>query len=171
MSINNYNKTTVLLSALFLFQLSFGQSISPKAITSVGASNASSNITVSYTVGEISVKGLSNGNINLGQGFTSSAVQSTTVTAIQETDKELLQVKIYPNPASDFLFLDIENSKDPNIQISIYDISGKLISKETYVAQNNHIGINTQQWQTGSYLLQLSNSAGLTLGSYNILKK
>ncbi len=171
MSINSCNKTTALLSALFLFQLSFGQSISPKAITSAGASNASSNTKVSYTVGEISVKGLSNGNINLGQGFTSSAVQSTTVTAIQEPIKELLQVKLYPNPASDLLFLDIENCKDSNIQISIYDISGKLISKETYVAQNNHIGINTQHWQTGSYLLQLSNSAGLTLGSYNILKK
>lgn len=134
-------------------------------------SSASTNIKVSYTVGEISVKSLSNGNINLGQGFTSSAVQSTTVTAIQEADKELLQVKLYPNPSSDLFFVHIENCKAPNIQISIYDMNGKLMSKELYVAQNNHIGINTQHWQTGSYLLQLSNSAGLTLGSYIILKK
>lgn len=171
MSVNSYNKTTALLCALFFFQLSFGQSVSPNAITSAGASNASSNTKVSYTVGEISVKGIGNGNTNLGQGFTASAVQSTTVTAIQEPDKELLQVKLYPNPTSDLLFVDIENSKEPNIQISIYDISGKLISKETYVALNNHIGINTQHWQAGSYILQLSNSADLTLGSYSIIKK
>lgn len=149
----------------------FSQDIRPSSILTSGTSLNQNGIKLSYTVGDISVKGLSNGNSNLGQGFTSSAVQSTTVTAIQEPIKELLQVKLYPNPASDLLFVDIENSEDPNIQISIYDISGKLISKETYVAQNNHIGINTQQWQTGSYLLQLSNSAGLTLGSYNILKK
>lgn len=161
-------------SIIFLLSVNLtmlGQVIKPNAILTSGFTGSNSSLGLSYTVGEISVKGLSNGNIKLGQGFTSSAVQSTTVTAIQEADKELLQVKLYPNPASDLLFLDIENCKDPNIQISIYDISGKLISKETYVAQNNHIGINTQHWQTGSYLLQLSNSAGLTLGSYSIIKK
>lgn len=149
----------------------FSQDISPSTVITSGYTGSAASAKVSFTVGEITVKSISNGNINLGQGFTSSAVQSTTVTAIKEPDKELLQVKLYPNPASDLLFLDIENCKDPNIQISIYDINGKLMSKETYVTHNNHIGINTQHWQKGNYLLQLSNSAGLTLGSYNILKK
>lgn len=149
----------------------FGQDISPSTVVTSGYIGSAASAKVSFTVGEISIKSVSNGNINIEQGFTSSAVQSTTVTAIQEPYRELLLVKLYPNPASDLLFVDIENSKDSNIQISIYDISGKLISKETYVALNNHIGINTQHWQTGSYLLQLSNSNGRLLGSYNILKK
>jgi hypothetical protein len=83
----------------------------------------------------------------------------------------MLQVRLYPNPTSDMLFVDIEVSKEPNVQISIFDISGKMISRETYTALNNHIGINMQHWQTGSYLLQLSTTDDKTLGSYTILKK
>ena len=151
--------------------ISFAQSVNPSSLNVSGKTAFQNNIKLSYTVGDITVKSINNSNIYLGQGFTSNAVQSTTVTAIQEADVNILQVRLYPNPTSDMLFVDIEVSKEPNVQISIFDISGKMISREIYTALNNHIGINMQHWQTGSYLLQLSTTDDKTLGSYTILKK
>ena len=60
-------------------------------------------------------------------------------------------ISIYPNPASDVIYLDIEGQI--NIEISLYDINGQKLS--TY---NNMNEINMSEIPAGTYILQLSDT-------------
>ncbi len=141
----------------------------PQAITTSGATMNQSNAKLSFTVGEIVVKTVSSGSNNIGQGFINSST-SNTVTAIKEPTSTSLQMKVYPNPASDLVYVDISDSKVLTIQVSVYDITGKQISNDIYVAGNNHIGVNTQGWQKGEYMITISDTRGEQLGSYKIVR-
>ena len=164
-------KTTIIFSLCF-FTSNFiqAQEVKPQVVCTSGATMSQGNSKVSFTVGEIVVKTITDGNNSIGQGFTNSAAGST-VTAIQEPEAGVLQMKLYPNPSSNLLFADITESKLPYVQLAVNDINGRQISKDTYAAGNNHIGINTQSWQAGNYFVTVSDTKGKTLGSYKVVKQ
>jgi hypothetical protein len=165
-------KNVLILIFVLMYNNSYTQQISPDAVTSSGASMSQSNGSVSFTVGEITVKTITDGTYTISQGFTNTAAQTTTVTAIQETKSDVLKLSIYPNPASALVFVDILHSKLPFIRLTINDIQGRLISEERYAtSNNNHIGINIQDWNPGTYLLYFADLQGDLLGSYKIVKE
>lgn len=61
--------------------------------------------------------------------------------------QEQLQLTVYPNPASERIFLDTEE----RVNLSIYDIHGRMVKKETYTAN----GININDLESGIYLVNL----------------
>jgi hypothetical protein len=146
------------------------QNLVPQAITS-GASNfTQSNGSLSFTVGELIVTTETNGSgYSLGNGFISSAVSSTQVVAIDKPNEALLNVKVYPNPTSDLLFVDILSTSMDWIHIDIIDTQGRIISSEKYAGMTSHIGINTAKWQPGNYFLQLRDQQNKTIGNYQII--
>jgi len=79
-----------------------------------------------------------------------------------ETDAGVNQVaknaiaKVYPNPATNILYVDIiDNSVQ---QISVINMTGQVISN--YNTSTNHIEINTATLPAGTYLLQLAGNGG-----------
>jgi hypothetical protein len=51
-------------------------------------------------------------------------------------------VKIYPNPAGDYITVSFENVKNSNCIINIYDLQGRLQRSEKYVLNNSRINIS-----------------------------
>lgn len=76
--------------------------------------------------------------------------------AVNETIKNKLQVSVYPNPANDNLFVELD-SKTKNAQITISDLSGKLIINNILLNQNN---IDISGLQLGMYMLTVSTENG-----------
>lgn len=73
--------------------------------------------------------------------------------SISETDEEeFVQKLIYPNPASDFVYLN------DNVQkLEIFDISGNLI--ETFI--NNEVGkMSISNFNTGFYVVKIFSKSG-----------
>jgi len=164
-------KNTLIIFLLnFLPIFNYAQNVKSSAVTSSGSSMNQSNAKISFTVGEIVVKTITDGTNSIGQGVVNSST-SNIITAIRETDITKIKMNVYPNPAGDLVYIDIFESKVATIQLSIYDISGKQISSEKYIAGNNHIGINTQSWQEGNYIIVINDIAGELLGSYKISKQ
>jgi hypothetical protein len=66
-------------------------------------------------------------------------------------------VKLYPNPATDFATLEMSNDFIGNINISLTDISGRLVSNETVTkkAKNFSYKINTAKLASGIYIVQM----------------
>ena len=146
------------------------QNIKSSVVTTSGASMNQSNTKISFTVGEIVVKTVTDGTNSIGQGVVNSSI-TNIVTAIKETDFTKIKLKVYPNPFSELVYVDITESKISNILLTVYDINGNQINSETYNAGNNHIGINTQNWQNGNYIITISDIKGELLGSYKLLKQ
>lgn len=146
------------------------QTISPQSINSAGIAGQPSNGSLSFTVGELVVLSeTDSGGNTLGNGFTSSA--ASVVTAILEPDASLLNVKVYPNPTSDMLYVDIVTTKLEWVYAEITDELGKLVVSEKYAGITNHIGVNSYKWKAGLYFLNLKDSAHNTIGNYKIVKQ
>ena len=75
---------------------------------------------------------------------------------VNEAIKNKLQVCVYPNPANENLFVELD-SKTKTAQINISDLSGKTIINTTLFNQNN---IDISCLKFGMYMLTISTENG-----------
>jgi hypothetical protein len=66
---------------------------------------------------------------------------------------KLSNIKIYPNPTNEFLF--VKNANSEFSKIEIFDIKGSLILTEKLVSNEQKINVNSLQ--KGMYFIQFSN--------------
>ncbi len=157
-------------AALLMGTMSFAQSIAPQSVNSAGAKMTQANGSLSFTVGELVVltQTDSQGN-SLGGGFTAGATLTTV--SIQESDAAVLDVKVFPNPSSDLLNIQIKYSTLEQVFVTICDLQGKELYSGVYAALSNTIGINTASYSSGVYILAIKDIINRTLGTYKIIKK
>ena len=60
--------------------------------------------------------------------------------------------KVYPNPASDMLYVDIADNSIHNV--IVMDMTGKIVG--SYAADQKRVAINTASLPSGTYMLQLT---------------
>ena len=67
---------------------------------------------------------------------------------------------MYPNPANDMIHVEITDNQ--SYQLSVLDLSGKILHQQEINTQDNVVGLSTLQ--AGLYLVQIKNdSANKTL--------
>jgi hypothetical protein len=166
----NKFKSWASLGSIFLLTITANaQSIAIQSVNSSGAKMIQANGSLSFTVGELVVLSQTDSEGNtLGSGFTTASTLSTS--SLQETDKLVLDVKIYPNPTNELVNIQINYSTIEQVLVSISDLQGKEIFNGKYAGVSNVIGINTINYSAGTYTLSLKNSENQLLGSYKIIK-
>ena len=164
------SKPIALLGAAMLMgSMSYAQSIAPQSVNSGGTKMTQSNGSLSFTVGELVVLSQKDSDGNtLGGGFTAGATLTTV--SIQETDTTVLDVKVYPNPTTDLVNIQINHSTIDQVVVTITDLQGKEVYNGKYAGISNVIGINTASYETGTYVLSLKNLNYQILGTYKIIK-
>ncbi|MGZ5244262.1 MAG: T9SS type A sorting domain-containing protein [Bacteroidia bacterium] len=90
---------------------------------------------------------------------TDQAILDVTVTYIsttgfEQTAAEGLQVKCYPNPASQFV--NIYTGIISDFEVSIYNLQGKILLNQQF-SSTNQASINTAQLPKGMYFIQVAN--------------
>ncbi len=73
---------------------------------------------------------------------------------------EISDVKIYPNPTSDYLFMDLIFNQANDFDAKIYDTNGKFVKSfklENQSEGKHSIKINVNDLQSGIYLLNINN--------------
>jgi hypothetical protein len=102
-------------------------------------------------------------NLYVGGGFT----QAGSITAnhiarwgysgvgIDEINKPVKKIKLYPNPSSGSLFLDYSLDESENLDIKIWDVTGKLVSNYAYSSKANNISISDAALKNGVYFYQV----------------
>ncbi|MFY1048007.1 T9SS type A sorting domain-containing protein [Chryseobacterium sp. GP-SGM7] len=91
-------------------------------------------------------------------------VKSGTLST-SESDKHKTAFKIYPNPTSDYVNITSEKTIS---EVSIFDLTGKQINYTK--GDHTEIKIPVHQLPSGTYIIQLKNSAGI-LNSQKFIKK
>lgn len=97
------------------------------------------------------VTGLAKGQAKiLGKSHTSEIFESLSCLVVSTTDVKLVdnQIKIFPNPTSDFINIDLIENKD--FEVSISDLESKII----YNGKNIN-KINISEYKVGAYILKL----------------
>ena len=67
-----------------------------------------------------------------------------------------LSPEIYPNPASEKVFVNLNNSINTDVKIVIYDITGKIVysKNKTFNTNRSQININTGSLKNGLYFIK-----------------
>jgi hypothetical protein len=72
-------------------------------------------------------------------------------------------IRVYPNPASDLLHVELADAASNNLSYAVFDLNGKkLIETKATATGNNQVNIPVQDLVKGVYFLRIANGAEIT---------
>jgi hypothetical protein len=141
-----------------------------EAIPVSGGDASGSGGSASYTVGQIVYTTNTGTTGSVAQGV-QQAYEIFVITGNQEFKGIKLTCSVYPNPATDFLKLNVKDFSTENLSYMLYDLKGKVL--ETNVVRNIETTINMGTLVAGTYflkLVQISDNSQLEIKSFKIVK-
>ncbi len=114
--------------AIFAFcMFCFGMTIQAQnAIPASGGNATGIGGSISYTIGQAVYSSYTETTGSVAQGV-QQPYEISVVTGLEEALEIILNFSTYPNPATDFITLKIENYKTENLTYQLYDINGSLL--------------------------------------------
>lgn len=106
-------------------------------------------------------------DLNVGSQLWVDDLSLETVTGIINLSKETTNVKVYPNPVSDYVKFEMENEGE-NLELSVFDNAGRQIEQLTFSGKSTEI--NLSSFPAGVYSYQVADKSKL-LGSGSFVKK
>lgn len=79
-------------------------------------------------------------------------------TGIQNTNLETAQVKVFPNPSSEILIVQLVDLNTENLKVELFDITGKLIETTTLLQGSTIAYFDTKALYSGQYFIKISNN-------------
>lgn len=81
------------------------------------------------------------------------------------------EISIYPNPASDIVHMKLKNLSSDNVEISVYDIYGKIIKGITQsTVASNQISLNFSTTSQGVYFINVKTDNGNYVRQISLIK-
>jgi len=102
---------------------------------------------------------------------TTAVLLKSEPNGVNEIKSKFNEIKLYPNPVSDMLYVQLESNIPENAEITIYDLSGsKIQSTKGYIIGNNPITLDLSSLSEGYYLLSVKRSSLTTVNSFAIIR-
>ena len=150
------------ITILLLFILFTSQLMAQEVVASSGTSISNANGSIDFTIGEAIIFTLTDTSNTLTQGF-----QQPDFGILAVSDFDLrYQARVYPNPTSSVLYLEIQLFEDLNYQL--FDLQGRQLLKSAIKGRNTELSLNAVA--SGMYLLVVSNENNQNLKTYRIIK-
>lgn len=140
-----------------------GLAYSQEILTSAGGNFETSGVFLSWTLGEPVIETFSSGNNNLTQGFQQTKLVITPV-FILATAKN---IKVYPNPTIQFVFIEPGNFAPDNSIAELFTFDGKQLNQTKITGPRTKIDVS--KYPNGTYFLKISNGETL-LNSFKLIK-
>jgi hypothetical protein len=86
----------------------------------------------------------------------------TATTGLTEEQKENVNINVYPNPSSDFIAVQINTITRENVNVELYDISGKLVQKTSIYQGSTIAYFDTRTLYAGTYVVKLYAGKAIT---------
>lgn len=152
-----------LLFFVLITSIGYSQSISKQIIGANGKTLSNSNLKVSYTVGEPVVGLMTAGGNQLGNGY----YPALNLQALSVEDNVLdVQLRVYPNPTSQSLYVTHPDSS--SFGITIVDLNGKQLYSGTI---NKEEPLDVSNYTQGMYMVTIKNTTTNKKNTYKIIKK
>ena len=146
---------------LFLFLLCWygcqtlqAQSLAPTVVSTAGGYASAGSVKLSYTIGEMSaVATLEKESYILTQGFEQADIDQTNSLLAQEKDA-IDALVVYPNPATNFMYIGYTTPETALVKISLFDEKGALVAflGQATVEGTKHIDkIDCSTFAAGTY--------------------
>jgi len=102
---------------------------------------------------------------------TTAVLFSSIVVGVEEYDNQVDEIKLYPNPVSDQLYIDMSPGISELIEIIVYDRSGrKVLSSQKHYDGNAPIVITMSALSEGFYFLSVKSRNGISIKSFSVIR-
>ncbi|MCB9230031.1 MAG: T9SS type A sorting domain-containing protein [Bacteroidia bacterium] len=162
-------KLPLILLTLLLTGVSacFAQSVSPQVIGSAGDYYTGPTTSVGWTVGESAVATISNSTNTVTQGFHQPTYSVVAVDPDLESNYE---IKVYPNPASNTIFFELNREDQAPLQVDLVDVQGQILGRQSTTQKEDLLQFDLSQMAAGHYFLRALQPDGQSVKSFKILK-
>ncbi|MBN2697569.1 MAG: T9SS type A sorting domain-containing protein [Bacteroidales bacterium] len=137
----------ILLSGLGLTGLQ-----AQETVNTTGGNATGSGGSVSYSVGQVTYQTHTGTNGSVAEGV-QQPYEISVVTAIEEAKGINLTISAYPNPATDYLTLEVKDFELSNFTFQLYDMQGKLLQNKKITG--NQTSIVMSNMLPASYFLKV----------------
>ena len=106
--------------------------------------------------------------------FTGASAQTTSGELSYLRNSTLLEknkVSLYPNPATDFLNVEVSNTELKGVTLKVYNIIGNVVNAEVEVLGDNRYFIRLKDLPPGYYLLAIKDGSNQINETYKFLKR
>lgn len=122
---------------------------------SVIATAGSTNEQITWTIGEVMVESIIRSDYGIfTQGF--NQPYTTAQTAIQENQFNVNNLRVYPNPATDKLYITTDEVLETSSVWQLTDLTGRLLQQGNIQSKNTEIDIT--HIPQGEYILHVNDS-------------
>lgn len=83
----------------------------------------------------------------------------------------LKSVKLYPNPAVEYLYVKFETPQAKKVKLNVHNIIGSEMPLESEVIDDYELHIKVKDFSTGVYLLSVRNEETGQKNAFKFLKK
>lgn len=149
---------------IILFFLGFSISMfAQDVISAQGEEYTGTNLSVSFTIGEVVIDSYEGSNYSITQGFHQPILDFATGI----TFSEITGVSVFPNPTSDFINLSFDNIES-DLVYELYDAKGKLYTQQKIYDINTIVSL--KEFASGAYILFIREKNTTKFNSYKIIK-
>ena len=143
------------------------QNVSPEIISSAGETFQGNTMQIDWTLGEVSITTIQDANQQITQGFHQP---NYMITGIEKLQEDIGEIKIFPNPTSDWLEMNLNLKQSSKVEIQFFDFKGKLIWSENIQGQQISIQKNISDLPSGNYFLNFQIEGSKSLPTFKIQK-
>ena len=148
-----------LIIILLVTTMGYSQSISKQVIASAGLSAPQ----LSWTTGEAVVGLMQSSTSQLGNGYH----DAKSIVALGIEDYSLdVQLKVYPNPTAQLLY--VSHPEQTTFSIGIADLNGRQVYSGSI---NTTSPLDLGQYPQGMYVVTIENKLASKKNTYKIIKK
>jgi hypothetical protein len=155
----------LIFGVLFMFlRLSCGAQSVQGVITSAGGQSVVDDLSLNWTLGETITPTFISGSLILTHGLQ----QQLILTTVEEKFILPGTVKVFPNPAGEYLNIKLETPVDDEIVLYLLDDQGRQIKREIIGSSVSEKQISLQDIPAGLYYIQLTR--GKLVNVYKVIK-
>lgn len=122
-----------------------------QGIVSAGGEGSGAGGSISFTIGQIDYTNISTNEGSINDGL-QQPYEIFTVTGIEEKGIEI-NASVYPNPATDFVILKVENWESYKFSYQLHDIQGKILLNKK--VENNESSIPLNELSGALYFIKV----------------
>ena len=147
---------------LMFFGLGANHLLAQQAINVAGHSATINGMRFDYSIGEMTLISTSrNQSLIVTQGLlqpTNTNTQNSQSSPATVHDALTSEIKVYPNPTDNILFVESNEAAAISIVFKLFDASGKVILSENadWHAGSNKITLDMRNYAAGAYYLMIS---------------
>jgi len=163
-------KYLILICTFPFFFFAKSQSASPQVIATAGDYFVGTNMSLSWTLGELITETVTDGTYTLTQGFQQPHYNISSIEEPKNNNNPLGDINIYPNPVADQLNVSFKDMNQKHVTIALIDMNGKILINDIAESTTSVKQLVMTNVAKGNYVLRFVTKDGKFTKSFKVVK-